>query len=216
MEATFKINMVDICDIQLGDHFNTLVNKYSNIAQTLNPDKFNKEKLDLNFSYVESKQRKYYGLVETLWNSGLLKDNMKIIDLGCGLCTTLYNLNLQFKNYNIPSSFYGVEYNEELLKIFGKYLSPLWENNFPKFALGDIMDCDLSQYDLILSYQPFKDLELLEKMYNKVFSEMKSGSIFHEHNYKDCNETLQRSVNNNIEPKIFLFGGEKQPLFIKR
>ena len=217
MEATFKINMVDICDIQLGDHFNTLVNKYSNIAQTLNPDKFNKEKLDLNFSYVESKQRKYYGLVETLWNSGLLKDNMKIIDLGCGLCTTLYNLNLQFKNYNIPSSFYGVEYNEELLKIFTKYLSPLWENNFPKFALGDIMDCDLSQYDLILSYQPFKDLGLLEKMYNKVFSEMKSGSVFHEHNYKDCGGILDNVMSNHkVEKRLMLFGGEKQTIFIKR
>ena len=45
---------------------------------------------------------------------------------------------------------------------------------------------------------------------------MKSGSVFHEHNYKDREETLLRSVNNNIEPKISLFGGEKQPLFIKK
>ena len=65
MEATFKINMVDICDIQLGDHFNTLVNKYSNIAQTLNPDKFNKEELDLNFPYIESED-----LLELLTPSG--------------------------------------------------------------------------------------------------------------------------------------------------
>jgi hypothetical protein len=217
MEATFKINMVDVCDIQLGNHFNTLVNKYSNIAQTLNPDNFVENQTEFSHSYIEGKQRRYYGIVELLWNSGLIKDNMNIMDLGCGLCSTLYNINLQFKNYKINANFYGVEHNEELLKIFAKYLTPIWGGNIPKFALGDIMDCDLSNYDFILSYKPFQDISKLNDMYNKVFNEMKTGSIFYEYNQKDCGGILDNVMNNHkVEKRLMLFGGERQCLYIKR
>ena len=202
--------------MQWGDHLNDTVKKYSIIADAINPDK-NIDDNSTTHPYKEAAQRKYYGMVESLWNSGLLKEDIKIIDLGCGLCTTLYNLNLQFKNYEIKADFYGVDHNEELLKLFTKHLLQFWVNNKLSIGLKDIMKFDLSDYDLILSYQPFKD-DYVDKMYDKVFKEMKTGSIFYEHSgFSDCRVALQRSANkHNIEEKFLLFGGEKQTIFIKR
>jgi cyclopropane fatty-acyl-phospholipid synthase-like methyltransferase len=223
MEANFKFNMGDMCSvmdvidhINWGDHFSNSVRKYSIIADSINTDKDVVDNKTTHL-YKEALQRKYYGMVESLWNSGLLKEDMKIIDLGCGLCTTLYNLNLQFKKYELKANFYGVDHNEELLKLFTKHLSQFWTDNKLHVGPKDIMECDLSDYDLILSYQPFK-VSHMDKMYDKVFKEMKAGSIFHEHNaYKDCREVLiNSSSKNNMEEKVLLFGGEKQTLFIKR
>jgi len=226
MEATFKINMLDTFNIQQGDHFNSMVNEYSTISKAVNPDNDKDGKSTTHFEYIEGVQRKYYGLVEALSNSGLLKDNMKIVDLGCGLCTTLYNIMGQFKSYKIPVKFYGIEHNEELLNSFVKYLSPLWGDNVPSFGVGDILKCDISDYDLILTYQPFKKLDDINSMYDKVFKEMKVGSIFHEHmingtklihKLEECKQALFNSANkNNMEQRVLLFGGQKQILFIKK
>jgi hypothetical protein len=201
--------------IQWGDHLNSTIKKYSIIADAINPDK-NTDDSNTNHPYKESAQRKYYGMVESLWNSGLLKEDMKVMDLGCGLCTTLYNLNLQFKNYEIKADFYGIDYNEELLKLTTKHLSQFWVDNTLSIGLNDIMGFDLSDYDLILSYQPFKD-DCVGKMYDKVFREMKTGSIFYEHSgFSSCREALMKSSSeNNMEERALLFGGEKQTLFLK-
>jgi cyclopropane fatty-acyl-phospholipid synthase-like methyltransferase len=223
MEANFKFNMGDMCSvmdvidhINWGNHFSNSVRKYSIIADSINTDKDVVDNKTTHL-YKEALQRKYYGMVESLWNSGLLKEDMKIIDLGCGLCTTLYNLNLQFKKYELKGNFYGVDYNEELLKLFTKHLSQFWVDNKLTVGPKDIMECDLSDYDLILSYQPFKS-NYIDKMYNKVFKEMKTGSIFHEHSgYDDCREVLMGvSSKNDMEEKVLLFGGEKQFLYIKK
>tara|TARA_R110000751_G_scaffold39596_1_gene93887 strand:- start:1149 stop:1829 length:681 start_codon:yes stop_codon:yes gene_type:complete len=226
METTIKLKMVDTCNIQLGNHFNNIVNDYSTIAKAISPDKTIDKKSELHFEYIEGVQRKYYGLVEALSNNGLLSDNIKVVDLGCGLCTTLYNIMGQFKAYGIPANFYGVEYNEELLKTFVKYLSPLWGDNVPSFMVCDIMKCDVSDYDLILTYQPFKKLDDINNMYDKVFKEMKIGSIFYEHmingaspvyKLEECKELFLNNVNKyNMEKRVLLFGGERQILFIKR
>jgi hypothetical protein len=202
--------------MQWGDHLNGTVKKYSIIADAINPDK-NIDDNNTTHPYKESDQRKYYGMVESLWNSGILKDDMKVMDLGCGLCTTLYNLNLQFKNYEIKADFYGIDHNEELLKLFTSHLLQFWVDNELSIGLKDIMKFDLSDYDLILSYQPFKD-DYVGKMYDKVFREMKIGSIFYEHSgFSSCREVLMDvSSKNNMEEKVLLFGGEKQTIFIKR
>lgn len=217
-------SMVD--HIYWGDHLNATVKKYSIIADAINPDKLLEEKSDINFEYIEGAQRKYYGMVESLWNSGILKNNMKVIDLGCGLCTTLYNLNLQFKNYEIKADFYGVDHNEELLKLITKHLSQFWVDNKLSVGPKDVMECDLSGYDLILTYQPFKKLEDIDNMYNKVFKGMKVGSVFHEHMINgaklvhklgECRQLIINNANkHNMEEKVLLFGGEKQFLYIKK
>jgi hypothetical protein len=201
--------------IQWGDHLNNTIKKYSIIADAINPDK-NVDDSSTTHPYKESAQRKYYGMVESLWNSGLLKEDMKVMDLGCGLCTTLYNLNLQFKNYEIRADFYGIDHNEELLKLTTKHLSQFWVDNKLSIGLNGIMDFDSSDYDLILSYQPFKD-DYVGKMYDKIFREMKTGSIFYEHSgFSSCREVLMESSSeNNMKERVLLFGGEKQTLFLK-
>lgn len=226
MEAVFKLNMVDTFNIQQGDHFNNMVNEYSTIVKAVNPDNDKDGKSPTHFEYIEGVQRKYYGLVEALANSGLLKDNMKIVDLGCGLCTTLYNIMGQFKSYNIPVKFYGIEHNEELLNSFVKYLSPLWGDSVPSFGVGDILKCDVTDYDLILTYQPLKNSEDINNMYNKLFQEMKPNSIFHEHmingarlvhRIEECKQLLYDNADkHNMEKRVLLFGGERHHVFIKR
>jgi len=218
VETTIKFKMVDTCSIQLGDHFNTMVGNYITIAKVINPDRVILHHDNENHKYIEANQKQYYGLIEALANSNLLKNNSKIVDLGCGLCTTLYNLSLQFLHYNINANFYGIEHNKELIDTFTNYLSPLWTSNKPSLSLEDIMKSDLTNYDLILSYQPLKG-DNVRNMYNKISNEMKSGSIFYEHRHKEkeCREILNNCMSkNNIEPITLLFGGEKQPLFIKK
>jgi 2-polyprenyl-3-methyl-5-hydroxy-6-metoxy-1,4-benzoquinol methylase len=224
---TRSLNAISMIDhILWSDHLNTTVKKYSIIADAIKPDKLLEKKSDINFEYVEGTQCKYYGMVESLWNSGILKDNMKVIDLGCGLCTTLYNLNLQFKNYEIKADFYGIDHNEELLKLVTKHLSQFWVDNELSVGPKDIMECDLSGYDLILTFLPFKELEDIDNMYNKVFKEMKVGSVFHEHvingaklvhKLGECRQLILNNANkHNMEEKVLLFGGEKQFLYIKK
>ena len=213
-----SMNTTSMADhVQWGDHLNNAVKKYSIIADVINPDKNIKDNNTTTWHYKEGSQNKYYGMVESLWNSGLLKEDMKVIDLGCGLCTTLYNLNLQFKTYEINAEFYGIDHNEELLKLTTKHLSQFWVDNKLSIGLNDIMDVDLSDYDLILSFQAFKD-DHIDKMYNKVFKEMKTGSVFYEHSgFGTCREALMESSSeNNMEERALLFGGEKQILFIKK
>mgnify|MGYP003668041088 FL=1 len=222
-----SLNAISMIDhILWSNHINSAVKNYSVIADAINPDNLIKEKSDINFGYVEGTQCKYYGMVDSLWNSGVLKDNMKVIDLGCGLCTTLYNLNLQFKNYEIKADFYGIDHNEELLKLVTKHLSQFWVDNELSIGSKDIMECDLSDYDLILTYLPFKKLEDVNNMYNKIFKGMKVGSVFHEHGIngtklahkvEECRQLILDNANkHNMEEKYLLFGGEKQTIFIKR
>ena len=88
------------------------------------------------------------------------------------------------------------------------------------------MECDLSDYDLILTYLPFKKLEDVNNMYNKIFKGMKVGSVFHEHGIngtklahkvEECRQLILDNANkHNMEEKYLLFGGEKQTIFIKR
>ena len=81
-----SLNAISMIDhILWSNHINSAVKNYSVIADAINPDNLIKEKSDINFGYVEGTQCKYYGMVESLWNSGVLKDNMKVIDLGGGL-----------------------------------------------------------------------------------------------------------------------------------
>jgi len=216
METTIKLNMVDICSIQLGDHFNTLVGNYITISKAINIDESLPNDLKKNHKYIEGVQRKYYGLIEALGNGGLFKNDMKIIDLGCGLCTTLYNIHLQFKHYGFNANFYGIEHNKELLDIFNNYLNKLWDGKKPILFNDDIFSHQLNNYDLILSYQPMK-IDYIGEMYDKVFKEMKPNSIFYEYNYDDCvNILLDVANKNNMEQRGLLFGGQKQNLFIKR
>jgi len=221
-----SLNAISMIDYILwSNHINSTVKKYSIIADAINSDTLLEEKR-YSFKYIEGTQCKYYGMVESLWNSGILKDNMKVIDLGCGLCTTLYNLNLQFKNYEIKADFYGIDHNEELLKLVTKHLSQFWVDNELSVGSKDIMECDLSGYDLILTYQPFKEVEDIDNMYNKVFTGMKVGSVFHEHMINgaklthklgECRQLILNNANkHNMEKKFLLFGGEKQTIFIKR
>ncbi len=229
MKTTFDLEIVDAYNLQLGNAFHEVIKKYVNIADALNFDREEKNDLSLNtdWGYVEAKQKKYYGLVEALWNSNLIKKNMNICDLGCGFGTTLFNIAFQFRHYknalqdkNIFNNIYtGIEIDKDYIDRF-KYVKTMWD----KYDLTlnmvneDIMTHDCKDYDLITSYSPIKNNEKLYEMYKHIFSSLKKGCIFIEHygNGLGKSEMLLEICKESLLSKVtLLFGGKKQTIFIK-
>lgn len=213
--TTLNIKLLDPFNIQLGDNFNNLINQYVCIAKSLTQhDPGNK----INYEYIEGIQKNYYGMFEALYNKDLIKEKTKIIDIGCGVCSTLYNLSKQFKYYKADIECYGVEYNKELIKLFQKYLYNLWDDTKLSLFTQDLFEHNYSEYDLILCFTPFKKEEDLEKTYTKVFNEMKPGALFFE-NWdagKGKNDVLLNMYKKpNIKTINLLFGGRINYLFTK-
>jgi SAM-dependent methyltransferase len=232
-QSELKVKIVDTHNIQLGDHFNEMIKKYVFVADALNINKkeiekeFNKGKIKES-GYIEGNQRTYYGLVEALWNSKLIKPTMNIVDIGCGYGTTLFNVALQFQNYSknngqklFINNYTGIEKDKEIIKRW-KYLRHLWDNFIMSTNIinADLMTCSYSDYDLILSYAPYQESHHLAEMYYKIFIEMKSGALFLERRkfgedypknplpdvYKKC----------DMEEVTLLFGGKPQSIFVKK
>ena len=230
METRLNLKIVDPYNIQLGNHFHDLIKRYHFIAQALNIDKEEKNDKSLpNWGYIEAVQLKYYGLVEALWNSNLIKPNMKVVDVGCGYGTTLFNVAMQFNHYHKHSgsklfnnTYTGIEKDPDYIDRF-QYLKSLWKDNDMMLTIknADIIEEQYGDYDLILSYCPYRDVKMANALYKKIFGEMKSGSILIEHfnDGKGHNEILINSYkelsNNTLQVATLLFGGKKSAVYIK-
>ena len=172
-----------------------------------------------NWNYIEGKQKRYYGLYEALYNSNFItNNNFKVMDIGCGACSTLYNVSRQFKQYGANIECNGVEHNKEIINLFQKYLYNLWDNTKLSLFTQDLFEHNYSEYDLILSYLPLKKPIDQEKMYSKIFNEMKPGALFHEHygegkGKDDLLLNMDKKI--NIKPIELLFGGRVNYLFLK-
>ena len=213
--ADMAFKVVDSFNIQTKDHYQTLINQYSTIAKAIMQHDTSTSE---NWNYIEGTQKRYYGLYEALYNKGIIKDKFKVMDVGCGVCSTLYNLSKQFKQYDATIECYGVEYNKEILELFQKYLYNLWNNANLSLFTEDLMDHNYSEYDLILSYLPFKNKNDQEKMYTKIFDEMKPGALFFEHWHFGVgvdNLLMNMEKKSNIKPIKLLFGGATNILFTK-
>lgn len=213
--ADFRFKLVDAFNIQTQDHYQTLINQYSIIAKALVQHDIATEE---NWNYLEGKQKSYYGLYEALYNKGIVKDKFKVIDIGCGVCSTLYNVSRQFKQYGANIECYGVEYNKEIINLFQKYLYNLWDNTKLSLFTQDLFEHNYSEYDLILSYLPLKKPEDQLNMYTKIFNEMKPGALFYEHFDKGRGKKdllLNMDKKTNIKPIELLFGGSVNYLFTK-
>lgn len=168
------------------------------------------------YPYITPNQDDISGFVDAIYNSGILNSNTidcKICDIGFGLGLSMFNLNLQFnKNYiRTNTSFIGVENDENLISIFNSTFKKYWNNI--SISNSDAMDHDYSKYDIIYTYLIYKDDVKMIDLYNKIFDDMKIGSVIFE--YWNNGINLYKIKRKDIKPIELYFGNSKNLLFRK-
>jgi hypothetical protein len=118
-------------------------------------------------------------LLKNLDKLGLLKDENYLCDCGLGLGNTLFEIYLQSKEIDKKFHFTGIEKQKVYLDYVSKNLLHLW--NDLEIINCDIMDIDYSKFNIIYSYSPFNNYKQLKSMYQKITSDIKSGSLIIEH-----------------------------------
>lgn len=115
-------------------------------------------------------------LIKNLENYGLLLSDNHICDCNMFLGESLFDifqqtLNIQNKTFN----FYAVEKNKELVDLFNQNLLKFW----PKIQVteGDIIEQNLSKYNIIFTNTPSKDIEELKNIYLKIVDDLPTYGI---------------------------------------
>lgn len=132
-----------------------------------------------NYNIISDINRNIF-LLKQLDELSLLKETNRICDCGLGLGNTLFELYLQSKEINKRFYFTGIEKQKVYVDFILENLSHLWEDNL-NLVNSDIMNIDYLNFDIIYSYSPFNNYQQLKSMYQKIISEIKSGSIIIEH-----------------------------------
>ena len=132
-----------------------------------------------NYNIISDINRNIF-LLKQLDELSLLKETNRICDCGLGLGNALFELYLQSKEINKRFYFTGIEKQKVYVDFILENLSHLWEDNL-NLVNSDIMNIDYLNFDIIYSYSPFNNYQQLKLMYQKIISEIKSGSIIIEH-----------------------------------
>jgi hypothetical protein len=127
--------------------------------------------------YIMSKIEQNIFLLKRLDDMGLLQKEVNICDAGIGLGSALFDLYLQSKEIkNKKITFSGIEKNQRYINFFNDKLSIFWNNDL-NYIIGDIMDQDYSEFNLIYSYSPFTKSKKLLEYYTKLKNDIKPGSL---------------------------------------
>ena len=119
-------------------------------------------------------------LLKRLNELHLLKEENHIIDCGIGLGNVLFDIYLQSKEIDKKFLFTGVDKQKVDINFILDNLSHLWKDSM-NLKKDDIMNLNYSPYSIIYSYSPFNNRVQLQLMYQKIISEIDSGSIIVEH-----------------------------------
>lgn len=127
--------------------------------------------------YILSNLEQNIFLLKRLEERNLLKSENHIVDCGVGLGTALYDIYLQSKEFSDKTfSFTGIEKQKSYIEFLKKHLISYWENNL-QLIEDDIMNQNYSKFNIIYTYTPFQTVEKLKELYNKIISEVESGSV---------------------------------------
>lgn len=148
------------------------------------------------WQYLTSPKSFYEGIIDKLNSYGLLLDNNRICDCGVGLGESIFNIYQQTKSINKSFQFFGIEKNKVLYDCFNIYLSKYWESIH--LINDDIINQDLSGYNIVYTYTPFKNSEKLNDFYLKVIDELPTYGLLLESygnglGVKDCLYNLLQS-----------------------
>lgn len=119
-------------------------------------------------------------LLKRLNELDLLKEENHVIDCGIGLGNILFDIYLQSKEIDRKFLFTGVDKQKVYINFILDNLSHLWKDSIA-LKNDDIMNLNYSPYSIIYSYSPFNNRVQLNLMYQKIISEIDSGSIIVEH-----------------------------------
>ncbi len=159
---------------------NPLLIKYWQIATELNSysDGGKQEFIDAGqWHYIPSDLEKTILLFKRLEEVNLLPNKLDICDLGIGLGTTMFDLYLQSLDYpNIQFTFTGIELWKPYVDYVNQKLISLWNGNL-NLILDNIMNADISKYNFIWFYQPFKVSDKAIPFYHKVIKESLPGTL---------------------------------------
>lgn len=169
------INIIDKSEAQEIEPNKNLV-KYFNEMRNFN-SKLSDNFIDTQeFHNIISDIDQNIFLLKRLNERNLLKESNNVIDCGIGLGFALYDIYLQSKEINKPFSFTGIEKQKIYIDFINSNLIDFWDNNLTLIS-GDIMEWSYVNYNIIYTYTPFRSKSKLEEFYNKISSEVKSGSI---------------------------------------
>ena len=156
-----------------------LLIEYLEIAYNLN-DEVNKNLEDFfnagEWHYIQSDLETNIFLLKRLDELNLLPNNINMCDCGLGLGTILYDLHLQSKEFNNQFTFTGIEKYDRYIDALNTNLIKYWDNNL-HLIHDDIMNVDLSKYNFIYFYQPFKVSDKAIQFYLKVIDEAPEGAL---------------------------------------
>lgn len=150
----------------------------SNSLPTLFDDQLKRDQLDSGeWPYIMSKIEQNIFLLKRLDKLGLLKSEVSICDAGIGLGSALFDLYLQSKEITDKKFiFSGIEKCQKYIDFFNEKLSRFWNGDL-NYIVGDIMEQDYSEYDIVYSYSPFVSPRDLLKFYVKLKDDIKPGSL---------------------------------------
>ena len=115
-------------------------------------------------------------LINRLEERDLLKDSNRMIDCGIGLGFTLFDFYLQSLDSKKSFSFSGIEKQKAYIDFMKENLIDFWKDGIDLIE-DDIMNHSYKEYDIVYSYSPYRTTVKLKEFYEKVVSEIESGSL---------------------------------------
>lgn len=127
--------------------------------------------------YILSNIEQNILLLKRLDEKGLLQNENHICDCGIGLGVALFDFYQQSKEFTDKKFyFYGIEKQKDYINFLKSNLLIYWQSQL-NLIEDDLMNCNYSDYNIVYTYTPFKTYQRLKNFYNKIVSEVKSGSI---------------------------------------
>ncbi|WP_304125073.1 trans-aconitate 2-methyltransferase [Methanosphaera cuniculi] len=158
---------------------------------------FNQASEDFD-TLVEKTIPKYNEMIDALVNSIPEKENLRILDLGCGTG----NITLQVLERFPDAKVTCLDISDKMLDVAKEKLAG-YEN--VEFVLGDFTIVDIiDDYDAIISslaLHHIKDENDKRQMYQCIFDSLKQGGVFYNADVIEANSKYNAKLNERIADK---------------
>jgi hypothetical protein len=185
---------------------NALWTEFDSLSQIFH---YSENIINNEWHYIMSNLEQNIFLLKRLEERNLLKEEVNICDAGIGLGSALFDLYLQSKEIeNKKFNFYGIEKQQKYIDYFNDNLSDNWNGDLT-MIVGDIMEHDFSNYNIIYSYSPYRSPRDLVNYYTKLKNEISPGSLIIENREKglglDSTLTMVEGLEKIEIDDIFVF-----------